>query len=102
MLEDGGVLLTWQLDACPAESGPFPIAARRIGDHRKAYLNYEGPVSGDRGTVTRVDSGTFEFLARTSGLIEIMLSGGKLAGPFAIRGAAGNGVLDRCRGSSRG
>ncbi len=26
--------------------------------HRKAYLNYKGPVSGGRGTVTRWDRGT--------------------------------------------
>jgi hypothetical protein len=30
----------------------------RIPDHRKAYLDYEGPVSENRGAVKRVESGT--------------------------------------------
>jgi hypothetical protein len=31
----------------------------RLADHRLAYLDYEGPVSGDRGIVRRLDTGTF-------------------------------------------
>jgi hypothetical protein len=34
------------------------VAAVRIADHRPAYLTYEGPISGDRGTVRRLASGT--------------------------------------------
>jgi hypothetical protein len=34
------------------------IEAIRIADHRPAYLTYEGPVSGDRGTVKRLARGT--------------------------------------------
>jgi hypothetical protein len=33
------------------------VVARRIPDHRTAYLTYEGPVSGDRGQVSRVARG---------------------------------------------
>ncbi len=33
------------------------LAARRIGDHRRAYLTYEGPVSDARGTVRRLAGG---------------------------------------------
>jgi hypothetical protein len=33
------------------------LLARRIDDHRPAYLTYEGPVSGDRGTVRRLARG---------------------------------------------
>jgi hypothetical protein len=33
------------------------LKAVRIADHRPAYLTYEGPVSGDRGTVTRLAAG---------------------------------------------
>ena len=33
------------------------LAARRIGDHRRAYLTCEGPVSDGRGTVTRLAGG---------------------------------------------
>ena len=33
------------------------ILARRIDDHRAEYLTYEGPISGDRGTVRRLTRG---------------------------------------------
>ena|SRR5690242_6473974 len=32
-----------------------------LGDHRRAYLDYEGPVSNNRGHVRRVLSGTCEL-----------------------------------------
>ncbi|MHC4969814.1 MAG: hypothetical protein ACYTF4_14535 [Planctomycetota bacterium] len=34
------------------------LEAVRIADHRPAYLTYEGPISGDRGTVRRLARGT--------------------------------------------
>ena len=34
------------------------LLAQRIDDHRPAYLDYEGPVSGDRGTVRLLTRGT--------------------------------------------
>ncbi|MBI2808544.1 MAG: hypothetical protein HYX68_26450 [Planctomycetes bacterium] len=61
MLEAGDALRTWRL-AEPPEPGRT-IDATALGDHRAMYLNYEGPVSGDRGTVKRWDSGTFEEMA---------------------------------------
>ncbi|MHC4102453.1 MAG: hypothetical protein ACYSW1_16415 [Planctomycetota bacterium] len=38
------------------------IEAVRLADHRPAYLAYEGPVSGDRGTVKRLARGTAAVL----------------------------------------
>jgi hypothetical protein len=58
MLEAGGVLRTWRL-AQPPTAGAA-IKAVALGDHRLHYLDYEGPVSGGRGTVTRWDRGTYE------------------------------------------
>ncbi|MFG0266136.1 MAG: hypothetical protein ACF8AM_13475 [Rhodopirellula sp. JB055] len=34
------------------------IPMTRLPDHRRLYLDYEGPVSNDRGVVTQVASGT--------------------------------------------
>ena len=34
--------------------------AEVLPDHRLAYLDYEGPISGDRGSVTRWDRGTYD------------------------------------------
>ena len=61
MVEQEETLATWRLAANPL-AGRFPIAAERIGDHRKAYLEYEGPLSGDRGEVRRVDAGYLSVL----------------------------------------
>ena len=44
-----------RLDEMDAGQG---LLAHRISDHRAEYLTYEGPVSGDRGTVRRLTRGT--------------------------------------------
>ena len=41
-------------------------------------LDYEGPVSGDRGTVTQGDAGTFEWLVNGNDLDEVWLAGRRL------------------------
>jgi hypothetical protein len=51
-------LRTFQLARWPVSVGGS-CAAPQIGDHRRAYLEYEGEVSGGRGTVTRVQAGTW-------------------------------------------
>ncbi len=35
--------------------------ARRLPDHRLAYLDYEGPISGNRGSVRKIDGGEFSM-----------------------------------------
>ena len=57
MLEMGDALRTWRLPAPPPDD---PRDATALGDHRVAYLDYEGPVSGNRGNVKRWDAGTYE------------------------------------------
>lgn len=60
MLEAGGVLATWRVPVAPADVPLGGAPAERIGDHRLAYLSHEGVVSGGRGTVRRVEAGTYE------------------------------------------
>lgn len=59
-------LLTFRLDPAPApppaDPAAGPFQADRLPDHRAHYLDHEGPVSGGRGTVTRVASGPGEVL----------------------------------------
>jgi len=64
MLEIGTAspLKTWRLLEEPAIQ--TIIRAELIDDHRRKYLDYEGPVSGDRGTVTRFDDGRYELLSQ--------------------------------------
>lgn len=44
------------------------VSLQRLADHRRLYLDYEGPVSQGRGHVRRVASGTCEFEAASSTL----------------------------------
>ena len=37
------------------------ISGKRIQDHRKNYLTFEGQISPEKGFVTQIDSGNFVF-----------------------------------------
>lgn len=78
MLQSGDVLRTWAL-AEPPTAGR-PIAAEALADHRTAYLDYEGPVSGDRGAVCRWDAGTVQWERATPREIVIRLDGNQVSG----------------------
>lgn len=60
---DDRVLMTWRISekvAARLRSGVEPVVefeAIRLPDHRFRYLDYEGPVSGERGAVSRVSVG---------------------------------------------
>lgn len=72
-LPDGSGHYDWLLE-CPGREGliTFRVSERidlreclgfgatRLGDHRRAYLTYEGPVPPGRGAVKRVAQGTCE------------------------------------------
>ena len=58
LLEHGTTLKSWRLLTEP-HPGQY-VVAEPIADHRLLYLDYEGEVSGNRGTVTRWDAGMFE------------------------------------------
>ena len=58
MFEDQGKLLTWSTIWEPHREAIGN--ASQLADHRIDYLDYEGEISGERGSVKRVYSGTFE------------------------------------------
>jgi hypothetical protein len=89
MLEVGTRLRTWRLAAPPSIQSP--VAAEPLGDHRAIYLDYEGPVSGGRGSVQRWDGGTYDDLVEREGVTEARLEGAKIKGRCRI-GREG----DRC------
>lgn len=78
LLEDGSSCRTWRLLSAP--DGPGPVSAEPLRDHRLMYLDYEGPVSGDRGTVRSFDSGTFEWVANQPEAVTVRLTGHKIMG----------------------
>lgn len=75
MIEQADALATWQLAANPVEGVAMPIAATRIQDHRKQYLQYEGEISDGRGSVTRVAGGTVVVCESSENLWRFELSG---------------------------
>ncbi len=79
MLESSGILQTWRL-AKPPES-ESTIEATLLGDHRLTYLNYEGPVSSNRGNVRRWDAGTFTDEPDSSPAVRrLVVAGARLRG----------------------
>lgn len=81
LLESGPILLAWRLSAPP---GPDAVDAEQSFDHRLLYLDYEGFVSGDRGSVRRWDGGLFEWKARETDRLAVLLAGTRLNGVFRL------------------
>jgi hypothetical protein len=67
-------LMTWRVMMPPGRWGG-DVGAVRIGDHRKAYLSYEGDISGGRGKVRRVEEGMANVTLVGRGHIELALAG---------------------------
>lgn len=82
MLEFGETLRTWALAAEPRPGASIP--ASPLADHRKAYLDYEGPLSGNRGSVARWDGGTYRQLDANDRRVLIVLEGERLRGAAEI------------------
>lgn len=76
MLESHSVLRTWVLEQ-PPRMGQSMVAYA-LPDHRIEYLTYEGPVSGDRGHVTRWDWGDCTLLDDRDGRLVFELLGKQL------------------------
>lgn len=78
MLERGDHLRTWRLSAEP--DGDEEVTAEPLPDHRLDYLDYEGPVSGNRGEVRQWDKGVYRLLEETPERITVELQGARLQG----------------------
>ncbi|HEY7117716.1 MAG TPA: hypothetical protein VH475_14100 [Tepidisphaeraceae bacterium] len=69
----GSKLVTWRSPVWPLIG---PTAVERLADHRRAYLEYEGAVSGGRGEVKRVLAGSFRFSHFTTERWELLTDDG--------------------------
>ena len=58
-------LTTWRSEVWPIITAT-PLV--KIADHRREYLNYQGPVGADRGSVSRVASGYYRLERPTAGV----------------------------------
>jgi len=64
LLETDSLLTSWRLLQQPRTGRS--VDAERLPDHRPLYLDYEGPVGKDRGSVKRIAAGTFEDVGQTT------------------------------------
>lgn len=88
MLQWGDVLRTWELRELPAqwasalqtEAADQTVKAVALPDHRLAYLDFEGPLSGNRGAVRRCDSGNYDLLGDQPDRVEARLLGDLISG----------------------
>ncbi len=82
LLENGESLKSWRVRQNLLVQHVQII--ERLADHRIIYLDYEGPVSGNRGTVLRWDEGELIRFDRQQESLCVELKGNKIAGAIRI------------------
>ena len=70
--EWGIMLLSFEAPNSPLEWGPRTVI-RKLPDHRSRYLDYEGPISDNRGSVRRVLEGHIQWLVNTPEFLTIRI-----------------------------
>ena len=83
MLEFGDSLRTWALKSEPHAGAAIP--ADELPRHRSDYLDYEGQISGGRGSVSRFDRGSFEVVHDSPEQLAVDLHGALLEGRLQLR-----------------
>ncbi len=83
-------LATWKFDVPPVTRNfrPFLIG-KRIFNHRKVYLEYEGIISNNRGRCEIFDRGTYTLVDVRDNLLKIHISGQQLKGLFVLEKFSG-------------
>jgi hypothetical protein len=76
-------LRTWALESRPRPGKE--ITATELALHRLEYLEYEGPVSGHRGCVQRVDQGHYEMIEANKDSLTMRLFGQTICGTVTLR-----------------
>lgn len=73
-------LATWRVDLPPNDwlNSQF-FQARSLPDHRPIYLDYQGPLTNNRGWVTRCDRGLITLLEDSSDGLAVELHGEKIS-----------------------
>lgn len=78
----GSMLATWRSAAWPIE---HPAEITRLRDHRRLFLEYEGDLTGGRGSVTRVTDGTCEVEVGEGSVWTIRLRSGAAPTTLVLR-----------------
>lgn len=103
MLEAGEMLRTWALPRlprdwrswqartallrpeCAAVNEENVVDAQQLSDHRLDYLQLEGPLSGDRGSVVRIERGAYSDESEDPGCWQVTLTGSEWNGRVTLR-----------------
>ena len=86
--DDQSALRTWALEK-PPSAGQL-IQATPLPAHRRHYLDYEGPISGNRGTVRRWDAGEYECLEHKANSWRFHLVGRRVVADLCLRQEQGD------------
>lgn len=89
MFEWGQGLRSWAIECEPR--GLIEADAEQLADHRLEYLEYEGPVSGNRGSVTRWDAGDYQLESESADELKLRLAGAQLVGLVTLVRRPGGG-----------
>jgi len=65
-------LLCFEVPAHP-HNWEKTTSAKQLPDHRAIYLSYEGPISGNRGTVTQLLKGDVQWVTQSEKLLVLNL-----------------------------
>ena len=84
MLEEAEKLTTWQVPCHPDDWFGKSIECQKIFDHRCIYLEYEGPLSNNRGCVKRVVAGKYRILKKNKNYWLLSLSSDMLKGTLKL------------------
>ncbi len=82
LLESGTILRAWRLSAPPGVEQT--LTATASFDHRLLYLDYEGPISGDRGRVVCWEHGPFVWEVQAVDRIVVRLQGARQCGVLRL------------------
>ena len=90
LLEHENQLASWAIDENPFDNESRPVVAIKIHPHRMEYLEYEGPVSNDRGSVTRHERGVFRWLTNGRNEVVLDIQGERAKGIIRMERVAGD------------
>lgn len=82
LLEEGESLRAWALSSPPILRET--VEAFALPDHRPKYLDYEGPVSNGRGSVSRWDHGTYRSVQEDDSTLIVELDGERISGRIVL------------------
>jgi len=92
MLEEEQSLRTWRLEEAPGPGAR--LRGVEIAPHRLVYLDYEGSISGGRGTVTRWDFGRYISIPNVNASLTFLLAGRKIEGNLQLFCESGHFLFD--------